>query len=102
MLKGELFNSEVDEQRTILIGERLGEYAKRVSEQLDANLDMLIEMRDDPATPAAARLKAIELINQSVVPKARPKAPPPTTKVEVRLTPEQHTAITDAVAEDAE
>lgn len=102
MLRGELFNSEVDEQRTILIGERLGEYAKRVSAELNANLDALVEVRDDPSAKPSDRMRAIELINQAVVPKARPKAAPPTTKVEVRLTPEQHAAITDAVAEDAE
>ncbi len=99
MLRGELFNYEVDEQRQILIGERLAQHCKRVSEQLDANLDVLVEVRDDPSAKPSDRMRAIELINASVVPKARPKQAT-TTKVEVQLSPEQRTAITEAMGED--
>jgi len=99
LLKGELFNYEIDEARQALIGERLAEHAKAVSEELTVNLDILKEIRDDPEAPPAARLRAIELINQSLVPKARPKAPT-TQTVNVRVSPEHQAAILDAKAED--
>jgi hypothetical protein len=98
LLKGELFNYEIDAQRRELIGERLEEYTKLVSEQLVPNLQRLIAIRDDEEAPPAARIRAIELINDSIVPKAKVKAP---TKAEVRvvLAPEQKVAIETAVAE---
>lgn len=98
LLKGELFNYEVDAARRELIGERLENYTKLVSEQLVPNLERLIAIRDDESAPPAARLRAIELINETIVPKAKAKAP---TKAEVRVTlaPEQKAAIESAVAE---
>ena len=101
MLKGEMFNYEVDEQRQILLGERLAEYASKVGEELRNNLDALIEIRDDPSAKPAARLRAIELINESVVSRAKPRQAA-TQTVEVRLSPEQHTVITEAVREDGD
>jgi hypothetical protein len=102
LLKGELFNYEVDEQRRQLIGERLSEYSKRVSEQLNNNLDALVAMRDDPLSKPADRLRAIELINQSVVPRAARKTTSPEMKVAVHLTSEQKTAIKTATIEAEE
>lgn len=99
MMKGELFQYEIDEQRRILIGERLGEYTKLVSEQLLPNLTRLIEIRDDPETPPAARLRAIELINESIVPKAKLAARGPEVKATVVLSSEQKTLIESAVRE---
>lgn len=99
LLKGDLFQYEIDEQRKMLVGERLAEYTKLVSEQLEPNLRALIAMRDDPTTPPAARIRAIELINESVVPKAKPKTTPE-ARVTVTLTPEQKAAIATAKIED--
>lgn len=70
LLKGGLFQSQIADERRQLIGERLEEYTKLVSEQLMPNLEALIAIRDDPKVPPSARLRAIELINDALVPKA--------------------------------
>lgn len=83
LLKGELFKNEIDEARQGLIGEQLGEYSKRVAGELQNNLDRLIEIRDK-ADRDSDRLHAIELINASVVPKAK-VAKPATQSVSARI-----------------
>jgi len=98
LLKGDLFQYEVDEQRRALVGERLSEYSKLVSEQLAPNLATLIEIRDDPASPPAVRIKAVEAINAAVVARPQPKHAPE-TKVSISLSNEQKTAIVSAKEE---
>lgn len=101
LLKGELFAYEIDQQRAALVNERLSEYSKLVSEQLGPNLATLIAIRDDPETPAAARLRAVEIINASLVPHAKPKGSGVETKVAISLTAEQKADI-KAVAVEAD
>lgn len=101
LLKGELFAYEIDQQRAALVNERLSEYSKLVSEQLGPNLATLIAIRDDPATPAAARLRAVEIINASLVPHAKPKGSGVEAKVAISLTAEQKADI-KAVAVEAD
>lgn len=71
LLKGSLFQFEVDAARERLIGERLGEYNRLVSEQLIPNLEALIRMRDNDDLHPSVRLRAIELIAASIVPRAK-------------------------------
>lgn len=85
LLKGELFRNEVDEARQGLIGEWLGEYSKRVASELQANLDSLISIRDDSNSKPTDRMRAIELINQAVVPRAK-VANKPIQSVNARIT----------------
>jgi hypothetical protein len=102
LLKGELFQYEIDEQRRALIGERLGEYTRLASEQLEPNLRSLIAIRDDPANAPAVRLRAIELINEAIVPKAKARAgAQEAARVTVCLSPDQTRAIELARSEDA-
>jgi hypothetical protein len=98
LLKGGLFQYEVDEARKTLIGERLNEYSKLVSEQLMPNLSALIAIRDDTTAKLSDRLRAIEMINAALVPRAQP-VPQVTATVKYHLTPEQEKRAERALAE---
>jgi DNA-binding CsgD family transcriptional regulator len=89
LLRGGMFQTEVDTARRELIGERLDEYTKLVSEQLMPNLEALIAIRDDPESPPAARLRAIEMLNDTLVPKAAKKAGEPEARARVTFSVEQ-------------
>ena len=99
LLKGGLFTYEIDRAREALIGERLGEYNKLVSEQLLPNLRTLIDMRDNDKLPASSRLRAIELITEAVVPKAMKKGAETTAKVKIEFSPEKRQQINEVVSE---
>lgn len=98
LLKGGLFNFEVAEARRALIGERLEEYTKLVSEQLRPNLETAIAIRDDAAAKASDRLRAVELLNAALVPRAAPREQTE-TKVRINITAEKQAKIERAVAE---
>ena len=98
LLKGELFQFEVAEARKRLIGERLEEYSKLLSEQLPNNLSTLISIRDAVDAKDSDKLRAIEIIQASVVPHARPKGEA-TASLHVHLTPEQVARATGAMKE---
>lgn len=101
LLRGGLFQTEVDAARRELIGERLDEYTKLVSEQLMPNLQALIAIRDDPETPPAARLRAIEMLNDTLVPKAAKKANEPEARARVTFSVEQQQQAASVLKEVA-
>lgn len=98
LLKGELFQFEVAEARKRLIGERLEEYSKMLSEQLPNNLRTLVAIRDADDAKDSDKLRAIEIIQNSVVPHAKPKGEA-TASLHVHLTPEQVQRATGAIKE---
>jgi|SRR5271157_345798 len=101
LLKGGLFQFEVDEARERLVGERLREYTKLVSEQLKPNLETAIAIRDN-ALKDSDRLRAIELINDALVPKARPREATTEARVKLTFSGEQAHAIKSVIAEAAD
>lgn len=100
LMKGGLFMGEVDAARRELIGERLDEYNKLVSEQLLPNLQALIDIRDNEKLPPSSRLRAIELLNESLVPKAGKKAPEPEARARITFSVEQQAEVA-AVLDEA-
>jgi hypothetical protein len=99
LMRGGMFLNEVDAARKELVGERLDEYSRLVSEQLLPNLQALIAIRDDPESPASARLRAIELLNDSLVPKAGKKQAEPEARARVTFTVEQQQQFSDVLKE---
>ena len=98
LLKGGLFDFEVKEARKQLIGERLDEYTKLVSEQLRPNLETMVAIRDDATAKTSDRLRAAELINAALVPKATPRDTTE-TKVRINITADKQAHIQNAIHE---
>jgi hypothetical protein len=83
MMKGSLFALEVDRARDRLIRDRLKDFAHKVADELNNNLEVAKSIRDNPDAKDGDRLRAIELMTDRIVP--RPKAGPGEAEASVRV-----------------